>query len=64
MLTDANIKIMYLILVLVVGIGTRQFKNKKVTSHEPFVPDEKILKSKIKFDGELFTGRLPDLLGQ
>jgi hypothetical protein len=43
-----------------IGIGTRQFKNKKVTSHEPFVPDEKILKSKIKFDGELFTGRLPD----
>ena len=43
-----------------IGIGTRQFKNKKVTSHEPFVPDEKILKSKIKFDGELFRGRLPD----
>jgi len=43
-----------------IGIGTRQFKNKKVTSHEPFVPDEKILKSKIKFDGELFKGRLPD----
>ena len=43
-----------------IGIGTRQFKNKKVTSHEPFVPDEKILKSKLKFDGELFEGRLPD----
>jgi len=43
-----------------IGIGTRQFKNKKVTSHEPFVPDEKILKSKLKFDGELFKGRLPD----
>ena len=27
------------------GLGTRQLKNKKVTSHEPFVPDEKILQS-------------------
>jgi SAM-dependent methyltransferase len=43
-----------------IGIGTRQFKNKLVTSHEPFVPDEKILKSKIKFNGELFEGRVPD----
>jgi SAM-dependent methyltransferase len=43
-----------------IGIGTRQFKNKVVTSHEPFVPKEKIIKSKIKFDGELFEGRVPD----
>jgi len=43
-----------------IGIGTRQFKNKLVTSHEPFVPKEKIIKSKIKFDGELFEGRVPD----
>ena len=27
------------------GLGTRQLKNKKVTSHEPFVSDEKILQS-------------------
>jgi GH24 family phage-related lysozyme (muramidase) len=27
------------------GVGTKQFTNKKVTSHEPFVPDEKIIKS-------------------
>ena len=27
------------------GVGTKQFINKKVTSHEPFVPDEKIIKS-------------------
>jgi SAM-dependent methyltransferase len=27
------------------GVGTKQFTNKKVTSHEPFVPDEKILQS-------------------
>jgi len=43
-----------------IGIGTRQFTNKKVISYEPFVPSEKILKSKIKFEGKLFTGRLPD----
>jgi len=43
-----------------VGIGTRQFKNKKVISYEPFVDNEKILKSKIKFEGELFKGRMPD----
>jgi hypothetical protein len=27
------------------GVGTKQFINKKVTSHEPFVPEEKIIKS-------------------
>jgi len=43
-----------------VGIGTRQFKNKKVISYEPFVDNQKILNSKIKFEGELFKGRLPD----
>jgi len=43
-----------------IGIGTRMFKNKNVTSHEPFVPIEKILKSKINFQGELFKGRIPD----
>ena len=43
-----------------IGIGTRQFTNKKVLSYEPFVPSEKILKSKIKFEGKLFKGRLPD----
>src|SRR6056300_1464707 len=43
-----------------IGIGTRIFKNKNVTSHEPFVPIEKILKSKINFEGELFKGRVPD----
>ncbi|MEK9907204.1 MAG: phage tail tip lysozyme, partial [Gammaproteobacteria bacterium] len=45
------------------GIGTRQFKNKIVTSHEPFVPTEKILRHKPikdKITGELFEGRLPD----
>ena len=29
------------------GVGTKQFKNKNVTSHEPFVPIERI----VKFDG-------------
>ncbi len=43
-----------------VGIGTRQFKNKKVISYEPFVDNQKILNSKIKFEGELFKGRVPD----
>ena len=45
------------------GIGTRQFKNKIVTSHEPFVPTEKILRHKPikdKITGELFEGRLPN----
>ncbi len=45
------------------GIGTRQFKNKTVTSHEPFVATEKILRHKPikdKITGELFEGRLPN----
>ena len=45
------------------GIGTRQFKNKIVTSHEPFVSTEKILRHKPikdKITGELFEGRLPN----
>ncbi len=37
-------------------LASKKLKDQKVT----FVPDEKILKSKLKFDGELFEGRLPD----
>ena len=58
-LTDLNVKSVH-DFGSGLGIGTRQFTNKNVTSHEPFVKLEDITKASINYKGKTYKGKEPN----